>query len=282
MHKKILGYTKGLSIKLQGRYVDIVQAHQYIESVKSTLKAVRSRVDSFHSLTYQQAVMLGQSVDVEETAPRQALRQRHRQNIPSSSVSEYYKRNLTIPILDHLISELDNRFDVQCSENLLEFTKLLPFEVVNATSLLVPDDFSNILRVYGSYLPSTSSFDTELDIWQNKWSTSPGSELAQELNSPEKGLAHTDHDYFPNIHTLMVILATLPVTSCECERSISMLKLVKNPLRSTMTSTRLNGLAMLMYHKDIQVTAEEVVQEYIQLQPRRLLMIDPLHVVDDV
>ena len=149
-------------------------------------------------------------MDVEETAPRQALRQQNRQNIPSSSVSEYYKRNLTIPILDHLISELDNRFDVQCSENLLEFMKLLPFKVVNATSLLVPDDFSNILRVYGSDLPSTSSFDTELDIWQNKWSTSPGSELAKELNSPEKVLAHTDYDYFPNIHTLMVILATLP------------------------------------------------------------------------
>ena len=169
--QNILGYTKGLSIKLQGWYVDIVRAHQDIESVKTTLKAVRSRVDSFHSLTYHQAVMLGQSV--EETALRQALRQQHGQNIPSSSVSEYYKRNLTIPILDHLISELDNRFDVQCSENLLEFMKLLPIEVVNATSLLVPDDFSNVLRVYGSDLPSTSSFDTELDIWQNKWSTSP-------------------------------------------------------------------------------------------------------------
>ena len=61
-----------------------------------------------------------------------------------------------------------------------------------------------------------------------------------------------------------------------------MLKLLKTPLQSTMTNTRLNGLAMLMYHKDIQVTAEEVVQEYIQLRPRRLLMIDPLHVDDDV
>ena len=121
---------------------------EHTKILNQSRAAVRSRVDSFHSLTYQQAVMLGQSV--EKTALRQALRQQHRQNIPSSSVSEYYKTNLTIPILDHLISELDNRFDVQCSENLLEFMKLLPIEVVNATSLLVPDDFSNILRVYGT------------------------------------------------------------------------------------------------------------------------------------
>lgn len=149
--EKILGYTKGLNVKLQGRYVDIVQAHQDIESVKSTVKGAKSRVESFHSLPYQQAVRLGRSVDVEETKPRQTVRQQHRQNTPSSSVSEYYKRNLTIPILDHLISELDS---------LLEFMKLLPFEVVNATHHLVPGDFSNLLHVYGSDLPCVSSFET--------------------------------------------------------------------------------------------------------------------------
>ena len=234
--QKILGYTPGLSVKLQRRYVDIVRAHQDIESVKSTVKGVRSRVDSFHSFTYQQAVMLGQSVDVEEAAPRQTVRQQHRQNIPSNGVSEYYKRNLTIPILDYLISELDNHFDAQSSDNLVEFMKLLPSEVVNATSQLVPADFSNILGVYGSDLPSASFFDTELDLWQNKWSSSPGRELVQDLNSLEKVLTHTDYDYFPNIHTLLVILLTLPVTSCECERSISMLKLLKISLRSTMTN----------------------------------------------
>lgn len=32
--KDILGYTKGLSIKLQGRYVDIVKAYNEVESTK--------------------------------------------------------------------------------------------------------------------------------------------------------------------------------------------------------------------------------------------------------
>jgi len=72
--------------------------------------------------------------------------------------------------------------------------------------------------------------------------------IAQELNTPEKVLAHTDYDHFPNIHTLIVIVATLPITSCECERSISMLKLLKTTLRSTMTENRLNGLALLQYY----------------------------------
>ncbi len=80
--------------------------------------------------------------------------------------------------------------------------------------------------------------------------------------TPEKSLVHADCDFFPNIHTLFCIMGTLPVTSCECERSISMLKLIKTSLRSSMGQDRLNGLAMLYYHRDIEITSEEVVDEF--------------------
>ena len=78
--------------------------------------------------------------------------------------------------------------------------------------------------------------------------------LATTLNTPSK-VQHTDSDFFPNIEVLLKIMATLPVTTCECERSISMLTLIKSPLRSSM---RLNGLAMLYHHQDVQLTPEDV------------------------
>lgn len=87
--------------------------------------------------------------------------------------------------------------------------KLLQSEVVKTTSQLRPEDFSNLLQLYGADLPS---FDVELDLWQNKWMGDP--QLAQELNTPEKVLGHTDDDYFPNIYPMIVIVVTLPVTSC--------------------------------------------------------------------
>ena len=118
LSQKILAYTKGLSVKLQGRYVDVVQAHRDIESVKAVISGVRSRVDDFHSQVYEQVLTLSQSVNIAESAPRLASRQQHRQNIPSDSISDYYKRNLTIPILDHLSNELDTRFDANCSQKL--------------------------------------------------------------------------------------------------------------------------------------------------------------------
>ena len=57
-------------------------------------------------------------------------------------------------------------------------------------------------------------------------------------------------------------MATIPVTSCECERSISLLGWIKTLLRSTMGQDRLNGLAMLHCHQNIEFTPEEVAQEF--------------------
>ena len=68
---------------------------------------------------------------------------------------------------------------------------------------------------------------------------------------------------FPNIHTLLKITATQPVTSCECERSISKLRLLKSVIRTTMTEDSLNGLALLSVHRDLNLNLDNF---YITLQ----------------
>lgn len=57
-------------------------------------------------------------------------------------------------------------------------------------------------------------------------------------------------------------MATLPVTTCESERSFSMLKLIKTPLRSTVGQERLNGLAILIIHRSESLDPMEVDKEY--------------------
>ena len=98
----------------------------------------------------------------------------------------------------------------------------------------------------------------ELELWHTKWKDS---ELAEGLNTPMKALPHVDKDYFPNIHTLMLIMATIPITSCECERSFSLLRLVKSTSRTAMTEDRLNGLALMKFHQDIKLDPDDIVEE---------------------
>lgn len=174
-------------------------------------------------------------------------------------------------MLDHLITELNSRFAPESSQNAIEFMKLLP-SAIKPSPTLQCCDFKNILKVCDDDLPSSVSFQSELQLWQQKWASE--NEIAAELNNPEKVLAHTDDDFFPNIHVLLRIMGTLPVTSCECERSISMLRILKTPLRSTMTQDRLNALAMLYCHRDVKLTPE-VVEEFARRHPRRMLLENP-------
>lgn len=72
------------------------------------------------------------------------------------------------------------------------------------------------MQLYENDLPSPATFNAELNIlWSQKWSVDQ--HKAAELNTPEKALAYADNDFYPNIWTLLQIMASLPVTSCECE-----------------------------------------------------------------
>eukprot|EP00731_Ephydatia_muelleri_P000806 Em0001g806a len=51
------------------------------------------------------------SVEIEESCPRIASYQLHWSNTPAVNASQYYRRTSTIPILNHLITEPDNRFE---------------------------------------------------------------------------------------------------------------------------------------------------------------------------
>ena len=97
---------------------------------------------------------------------------------------------------------------------------------------------------------------------------------AKELDTQEKTLKHADKDYYPNIHALLVIITTLPVTSCECERSISLLRHLKTALRITMGKDRLNSLALLKCHREVDIDPEKVVEEFSHHYPRRMLLVN--------
>ena len=53
--KNVLAYTKRLSVKLQGRWQDIIRAHNNIKSVRESLENARNKGDSFYSTWFQEA-----------------------------------------------------------------------------------------------------------------------------------------------------------------------------------------------------------------------------------
>ena len=121
---------------------------------------------------------------------------------------------------------------------------------------------SNFIR---DDLQNALSLDSELELWETYWISYKGS-LPDNVSNTLKSIKFSG---FQNIKVALRIIGTLPVTSCECERSFSALRRLKTYTRSTMVAEKLNGLALLHVHKDIIVNIGKVIGLYA-MKNRRL------------
>src|SRR4029434_4668564 len=80
------------------------------------------------------------------------------------------------------------------------------------------------------------------------------SELYQALESSA--------NFYPNIHCVLKVLLTMPVSTASAERSFSIMRRLKTYLRSTMTDKRLTGLALMNIHTDLEIDSEEVLKQF--------------------
>ena len=105
-----LSHLAGITVKLQKRAFDIVEAYQQIKEVSKTFEDERKNVDSGFGKIYDHAIRIAEKIGTTAEIPRVAARQWHRSNTEVSNPLEYYKRNVAIPFLDHIIEFIDNSF----------------------------------------------------------------------------------------------------------------------------------------------------------------------------
>ena len=120
-------------------------------------------------------------------------------------------------------------------------------------------------------IPNISGLPAELELWQRLWSekNKNGEEIPDRISTTLKA---ADKDAYPNVFAILKVLATIPVTTCSCERSISALRNLKNYLRSTIGQERLNGLALMHVHCGMNPDLEKIVDMFANLHPRRMRM----------
>lgn len=122
-----------------------------------------------------------------------------------------------------------------------------------------------IIEQYKEDLPHPELAITELARWQLFCQ-----EEQSEIGSITTALDKCDIDIFPNINTLLKLSATLPVTTVECERSFSTLRRLNTYLRATQSSQRLDSLALINIHCDLDINIDQVIDMFSRLHPRRM------------
>ena len=70
----------------------------------------RENVDTGFNMVFRKAEAMAEKIGETPTQPRSVSRQINRGIIPACTVEEYYRKNLGIPFLDHVLENMKSRF----------------------------------------------------------------------------------------------------------------------------------------------------------------------------
>ncbi|XP_022174121.1 zinc finger MYM-type protein 1-like [Myzus persicae] len=99
---------------------------------------------------------------------------------------------------------------------------------------------------------------SEFRLWKQKWNREKLENILVNSMCVSEILAKCDEEIFPLIDRLL----TLPISNESAERTFSTLRRLKTWLRSTMSETRLTGLALLNIYRDIDVDVNKDIDMF--------------------
>ncbi|KAL4152997.1 hypothetical protein QTP88_000830 [Uroleucon formosanum] len=224
--------------QLQKKNIDLREMISLANISIKVLDNLKENVDHEFKTMFKEAQRLAEMLDFEISVKRLANRQKHRSNSSSSDDPEdYYRVSICIPFIESFIYQLNERF--LAHQNIFKGFQCL-FDDTNSDHI---------------------DFETLLQIWKQKGKcVAVGSDEVITSNALD-AIKHCDPIIFPNIFTLLKMLCTLPVSTATPERTFSSLKRVKTYLRNSMKEDCLNGLVLLSYYRNIEITPEEVLDE---------------------
>ena len=153
---------------------------------------------------------LADKIGVNETVPRKTSLQRNRSSTPSSTPQEHYKKVVGIPLLDSLLTQLRQRFRGEDNKYTQALLTLIPSVLLglNDDQVLSAEHFI----FWNQDLPIPTSLAGELERWKRLWSNVDDSETIPY--NFVQAIGACDADSYRNIHCLLLIGCTLPITKC--------------------------------------------------------------------
>ena len=254
---------KDAAVKLQVSSRDILSGVTLVEHSSSYIKSLRDNIDDYAHRIFEHSCRIAERSQIAVTKPRLSVRQQHRSNPPTNSVEEHFKVSVAIPFLDHLLSDLASRFAAHVKQSAL-IQKLIPINI-NPDSTVA--GFKQAVSFYADDLPNSDLVDEEFHMWKSCWLAVSKQERPHSIS---KALQQCSATTLPNIHMLLRLFATLPLSSCACERSASTLRHLNNYLRCTQTEHRLSALALIHCNYSESIDVNRVCKLFTEKYPRRI------------
>ena len=261
---KIFSLSLPLCKCLQKEAVDLCEACNLANNVLDVLQDMRNHANKEFAVIFTAVTKTCEEFDVPIRVPRISKRQQHRNNIQTEDPESYFRISVFIPFLDSFCQQLKERFLLH-SKILEDFMCLLPSVPSERPDENQVKSLERLVTLYASDLDCSNDIAiAEQQLWYRQ--------LAAAQKCPRnaaEAFALCSSNHMPCIRKLLQIMATLPVTTCSSERSFSTLRRLKTYLRNTMGSERLNGLAMMNIHRDIELNLDDIIDKLCE-KPRRL------------
>lgn len=262
---KVFYLAFGLCKFLQNTSLDLAEAVNYVETFTAEIQAMRDNSELEFNVIFKDVESIAKEIGMDICMPRITGKQTTRPNYKTSEPKEYFRLTLFIPFMDFLLQEMKDRF--LAHKGVLEsMSGLLPKNCVDLTDERLRLCCESMSEQWPNDLCDAFQLEGEMKLWKRSWLSSKKIEIPKDFVS---SMNSCNKQMFPSVFKALKIAATLPITTATAERSFSTLRRLKSYLRSTTSQNRLNGLAHLSIHREIEVTPDQVL-DVMAKKPRKL------------
>ena len=223
---------------LKAKKCDFMDAAKEVVTVISQQEQERADTKVWNTL-YEDAVELVAKFEVQ---PYNAGKQR-----PANTLCQHWKRAMNEMEMNTRLLVAKLRYVAQ---------NIMPKQLVHLT----PERIAQLFEVFQDNMPEDlRQLQNKVNRWKARWETMNATERPDTLDDM---IQEINPDLYPNMYTAIVLLLVMSVSTATTERSFSAMRRLKNYLRSTMTTERMSGLAMLHFHKDTVLDAECIIHQF--------------------
>lgn len=259
--KNVTVLTQAFGKNLQGEAAEVHSAAACLKAVTDSLKEVSDNIDVYHDFWYDEAVNLATAMEIPVKVPRLFLR-KHQGEPGTIQPDTYYKENLSVPIVNHIIKELNELF---CDTHLKSLRCLSVIPVIIEQNKATQPEEENI-QIFNDDIPNPGSLSAELHCWSVKWSKKAKGETFP--SSLHETLQLADVKFFPNVLVVLRILSILPTLAFKnsCDVAYRHFKMYMKNMADTFES---RSLAVLNMNYDVEFDLDAMVEMYMEMYPDR-------------
>ncbi|XP_014327126.1 52 kDa repressor of the inhibitor of the protein kinase-like [Xiphophorus maculatus] len=259
--KNVMVLIQAFGKNLQGKAVDIHSATASLTAVLQSLKEMSDNIDVYHDFFYDEAVNLAATMEIPVKVPRFFLMKRQGEE-RSTQEDDYYKEQVTVPAVKHVIGEMNDLFS-QDHIKVLGCMCLIP-DIIEGKKSTQPDEES--VQVFSDDIPNAGSLSAELHCWWVKWSKkSKGETFPASLHDT---LQLADVKFFPNVMTALRLLSILPTLALEDSSDVAF-KRYRMYIENMPDNVKSKSLALFNINYDVGFDLDSMVELYQKTYPER-------------